>query len=72
MASKWVQIGSLWRGKKQGVLTGTLGGKYGAKMIVLPADKEGKSENFPDFTVYVVPYEPEEEGAGKGSDDVPF
>jgi hypothetical protein len=75
MASKWVQLASLWRGKKKGVLTGTLGGKYGAKLVMLPNDKTDKSETYPDFSLFAVPFEPDNDSGDQpvdDDDDVPF
>lgn len=68
-----IEIGSLWWGKTPGNMSGSLGGKYGARIILVQnKNKEGQQ---PDAKIYVMPYEKKESGQGNQqgqSDNVPF
>ena len=55
-----IEIGSLWYSKTPGNMSGSMGGKYGARIILVAnKNKEGQQ---PDAKLYVMPYEKKEDG----------
>jgi hypothetical protein len=68
-----IEIGSLWYSKTPGNMSGSLGGKYGAR-IVLVANKNKEGQQ-PDAKIYVMPYEKKEDNKNQQRDqrdNMPF
>lgn len=68
-----IEIASLWWGKTPGNMTGSMGGKYGARIVLVQnKNKEGQQ---PDARLYVMPYEKKEENQNQQRgqrDNIPF
>lgn len=56
--SKLIEIGALWlsQGSAKSIATGNLGGKGGARLVLLANDKRG-NEKAPDWRLFVAPDE---------------
>jgi len=68
-----IEIASLWFSKTPGNMSGSMGGKYGARIILVQnKNKEGQQ---PDAKIYVMPYEKKEDNQNQQRgqrDNMPF
>ena len=69
---RWEKLAALWKGKKQGVLTGQLEGvlgvMLGGRRIVMQENDRKESDAHPDFILSLAPEDDEQQGnSGGGS-----
>ena len=65
-----IEIGSLWYSKTPGNMSGSLGGKYGARIILV--QNKNKQGQQPDAKIYVMPFEKKDDDQNQSWDNVPF
>tara|TARA_R100000329_G_scaffold133604_2_gene113407 strand:- start:14 stop:241 length:228 start_codon:yes stop_codon:yes gene_type:complete len=64
-----IEIGSLWFSKTPGNMSGSMGGKYGARIVLV--QNKNKQGQQPDAKLFVMPYE-KKEGEQDKRDNMPF
>ena len=70
---RWEKLAALWKGKKQGVLTGQLEGvlgvMLGGRRIVLQENDRKESDAHPDFILSLAPEDAGHQGNSGGGNN---
>ena len=70
---RWEKLAALWKGKKQGVLTGQLEGvlgvMLGGRRIVLQENDRKESDAHPDFILSLAPEDDGNQGNSGGGNN---
>ena len=70
---RWEKLAALWKGKKQGVLTGQLEGvlgvMLGGRRIVLQENDRKESDSHPDFILSLAPEDDGQQGNSGGGNN---